>query len=991
MYCLNGTSLCIPDKKEDMNKHTEIVSRLSLGLMRGVLPGMLVAATVLLPAQARETSSAPTAAAAATVPAAAAATANTTGAPQAARDQTPAAPILPQGVEQGPSIEGVTEYRLENGLRVVLAPDPSKANTTVNMTYLVGSRHENYGQTGMAHLLEHMLFRGTPTLRNALAEFSRRGLAANGTTNPDRTNYYATFATDADTLAWYLRWQADVMVNALIDGDDLQAEMPVVRNEMERGENNPFQVLMQQMQASAFRWHSYGKSTIGARSDVENVDIGQLRAFYHEHYQPDNAVLIVSGKFDVADTLAVIADAFGPIPRPDRTLPPEYTIEPVQDGERAVTLRRQGGTPLVAALYRAPAVANPDFSALELGVDILSDTPSGRLYQRLVRENLAAETFGFSATMRQPGYVFFGGVLEPGMDEDKALAALTRTLESVGTEPLQEADLERSRNEWLTGWQRAYANPSSLASALSEASSEGDWRLYFLRRDQVEAATLEDVQRVTSSWLTASNRTSGRYIPTPAPVRAPTTTAPDIGALLADYTGRDVSVAVDAFDATPANIDQSTELDTLKLPNGELKMALLPKPTRGDRVEARLVVRFGDEEAMKRQRSVSEAVASLLHHGTTKMSRQEIQDRYNALRASVDVNGGGNTVVVSMSTVKEHLPALVETVLHVLREANFPDESIEEYRKQMNTAITDAESQPGPLASRTLARHDNPWPHDDIRYTPTFEEWRSEVQTLDIAALRGFHERFYGAGQIEFSAVGAFDPAAVSDSLKASIEGWKQAPAYTRIPDPYRAVPPEKFQIDTPDKANAVLLSAMPLNLQDTDPRYPALVLANYLLGGSETSRLWTRVRVEEGLSYTVYSNASVSSYEPSGSWSLYAIHAPENSRRLERVMAEELKRALEHGFTEEEVQEGIRSLLNYRKLGRTNDGALATAWLNYLDLGRTFAWSAEQDEKIAALTSEQVNSTLRELLKPGLFSTAIAADQAKQKDVGKKEKAAAE
>src|SRR5690625_1602149 len=234
------------------------------------------------------------------------------------------------------SVEGVTEYQLENGLRVLLAPDESQPNTTVNMTYMVGSRHENYGQTGMAHLLEHMLFRGTPTLPNALAEFSKRGLAANGTTSADRTNYFATFAADEETLYWYLDWQADVMVNATISHEELDAEMTVVRNEMERGENSPFRVLMQKMQAAAFQWHNYGKSTIGARSDVEQVDVEQLRAFYKEYYQPDNAVLIVSGRFDPDTTLDYIAKVFGAIPKPTRTLNPEYTIEPVQDGPRKI-------------------------------------------------------------------------------------------------------------------------------------------------------------------------------------------------------------------------------------------------------------------------------------------------------------------------------------------------------------------------------------------------------------------------------------------------------------------------------------------------------------------------------------------------------------------------------------------------------------------------------------------------------------------------------
>ena len=185
------------------------------------------------------------------------------------------------------------------------------------MTYLVGSRNENYGQTGMAHLLEHMLFKGTSTTRNAMGEFSRRGLQANGSTSGDRTNYFASFAANPETLKWYLGWQADAMVNSLIAKEDLDSEMTVVRNEMESGENSPSRILMQKMQAAAFQWHSYGKNTIGARSDVENVDIGQLRAFYHQYYQPDNAVLIVAGKFDPQATLADIEETLGKLPKPN--------------------------------------------------------------------------------------------------------------------------------------------------------------------------------------------------------------------------------------------------------------------------------------------------------------------------------------------------------------------------------------------------------------------------------------------------------------------------------------------------------------------------------------------------------------------------------------------------------------------------------------------------------------------------------------------------
>jgi len=255
----------------------------------------------------------------------------------------------PAGVTRVTAVEGITEYRLPNGLQVLLVPDDAKPTTTVNVTYRVGSRHESYGETGMAHLLEHLIFKGTPTTRNVLGEFSKRGMRANGTTWFDRTNYFASFAANDEQLRWYLAWQADAMVNSFIAKADLDTEMTVVRNEMESGENNPFRVLLQKAMASMYQWHNYGKSTIGARSDVENVDIARLQAFYRAYYQPDNATLTVAGKFDAAKVLQWVAESFGPIPKPARVLQSTYTIDPVQDGETTVTVRCVGGTPVLLA------------------------------------------------------------------------------------------------------------------------------------------------------------------------------------------------------------------------------------------------------------------------------------------------------------------------------------------------------------------------------------------------------------------------------------------------------------------------------------------------------------------------------------------------------------------------------------------------------------------------------------------------------------------
>src|SRR5689334_18163808 len=256
------------------------------------------------------------------------------------------------------TIEGITEYAMDNGLRVLLFPDNSKQQVTVNVTYLVGSRHEGYGETGMAHLLEHMLFKGTTRHQKIWTELDAHGARFNGSTWYDRTNYFETLNATDENLKWALDMEADRMVNSRVSKEDLSSEFSVVRNEFEMGENNPGEVLEERLWSTAYLWHNYGKSTIGSRSDIERVPIENLQAFYKRFYQPDNAILIVAGKLDPAKTLGLISSTFGKIPRPTRKLSPTYTVEPVQDGERSVTLRRTGDIGIVGLVYHGAAGAD---------------------------------------------------------------------------------------------------------------------------------------------------------------------------------------------------------------------------------------------------------------------------------------------------------------------------------------------------------------------------------------------------------------------------------------------------------------------------------------------------------------------------------------------------------------------------------------------------------------------------------------------------------
>ena len=902
----------------------------------------------------------------------------------AAQSQTPAQAMLPPGITEVTQVEGITEYRLSNGLQVLLVPDDTKPTTTVNVTYRVGSKHENYGETGMAHLLEHLIFKGTPTTRNVMAEASKRGLRFNGSTSFDRTNYFASFAANDETLRWYLSWQADAMVNSFIARADLDTEMTVVRNEMESGENNPSRATVQQTLATMYQWHNYGKSPIGARTDVENVDIGRLQAFYRLHYQPDNATLVVAGKFTPAQVLAWVAKDFGALAKPQRVLARTYTLDPVQNGERSVTVRRKGGAPFLLVAWHGVSAGHPDFVATDVLATILGDAPSGRLHKRLVDKQLAASTFGSTWGLAEPGPIMLGATLAPGQDLARARAELLATVDAITTEPITAEELERVRTQGLNGWNQGFADPERVGVALSEAIGNGDWRLYFLERDRLRALKLADVQRVATTLLLADNRTIGSYLPTDDPQRAPTPVLVDVAPLVKDYKGDAAVAQAEAFDASPANLDARSQLSTL--PSG-LKVALLPKGTRGGTVTARLTLRFGDEASLKGQGLAVAAMGGLIDKGGAGLSREQIADAFDKLRAQVGFGAGGQGLSVGITTVREHLPAVIALVGRLLREPAFPADALEERRRQQLASIAAQRSEPGAVAANALQRHNNPYPRGDLRYVSTFDDTQQDVQALQIAAVRAVHRRFVSAEAGEFSAVGDMDAAAVRAALATAFGNWA-APAdgrpagvaaggvaFVRAPQPWVAPAPTRQLLATPDKPNANLVMDQPLALNDSHADYPALLMANHLLGGGADSRLWKRVREKDGLSYDVRSGISWNTFELNSRWQASAIFAPQNQPKVEAAIKQEVVRALKDGFTQGELDEGRNGLLNQRRLGRAQDAGVAGALGSNLYLQRSFALHQQNDDRIAALTLDQVNAALRRYLAPDTWAVMWAGD----------------
>ncbi|HKY03105.1 MAG TPA: pitrilysin family protein [Burkholderiales bacterium] len=879
----------------------------------------------------------------------------------------PTAPLKLPGVEVGPSLGGISEYRFSNGFKVLLMPDPARDKITLNITYLVGSRHEGYGERGMAHLLEHMLFKGTPRIPDAKGELVKHGAQSNGTTYYDRTNYYETFAANDGTLAALIAFEADRMINARVAKSDLDSEMTVVRSEFERGENDPQDLLDTRINGIAYLWHNYGRDVIGTRSDIENVPIERLQAFYKHFYQPDNAVLVIAGRFDPARALKAVKQSFGSIPKPKRTLFPTYTREPPQDGERELVMRRVGDVQIAQAQYHIPPGSHRDFVAVDMATQILTMQPNGRLHRKLVESGLAASIYGYEVQLREPGTVRFGVKVPTTLSLTTASDAMVATVEGFEQEPVTAEEVERARTKLIKEVDLYLPDTNRVAVGLSEFIAMGDWRLLFWYRDLLTQTTQTDVQRVATTFFKRANRSVGLFYPTATPELVPTPEAPDLQKSLADFKPAQELALGESFDASPQNIE--ARLIRRTLPSG-MKLVMLPKKTRGGTVVAGLNFHWGNEESKSNRRASCTFAGIMLSRGTELRTRAELRDALDRLRANVSVSAES----ASVSTIGESLPDSLRLIAEMLRKPSFPAQEFEQAKRELVTGLEAKRNDPSALVTIRLNRHLNPYPPEHWNYTPTVDEDIARINAVTLEEARTCHAQM-GASHSELAVVGDFDPEVIAKLAEELFGDWKTPGTYVRIPARHDEVPAIKELIAAPDKANAEVEAGLNIPMRDDHVDFPAMVLGNYLLGGNWDARLWKRVREKEGLSYSVGSWFDAASLDPAGVFGMQAIFAPQNRERVEQALRDELSRALDQGYTQAEVEKARANYLKARALSRNSDNQLLSRLLKYAFIDRDFKWDIEFERRLAAMTPAEIREAMRKHIQAEKLSFVAGGD----------------
>ena len=883
-----------------------------------------------------------------------------------------AAALAQNSLKEIRQIEGVTEYMLPNGLTVLLVPDASKPTTSVNLTYRVGSRHEGYGESGAAHLLEHLLFKATETIADPKLEMTRRGARWNGTTWFDRTNYFAQFASNAETQYWVLDWLAEAMTRARLAKADLDSEMTVVRNELERAENNPGRILGGRMRSAAYQWHGYGRDTLGARSDVENIPLERLQAFYRKHYRPDNAVLVIGGQFDRAATLRKVEQAFGPLARPAAPIEPTWTLEPAQDGERHVSLRRVGGASSVAVMYHAMPGSHPDFAAVRVLSQLLGHD-QGPLAKALVETGLAATQWAGATATQEPGFLMAGvGLRDTGDPEEaaaKASAALIKTVEALS---ISQQQLDTARAQVLQGIQRIVREPEALSLALSESIALGDWRLLFAGRDWVETVTLADVQRVAKAWLLPSNRTSGIYLAArELPQRPPAPATVDVAQLLKDYQGKTVPSAIEDFALTPENIGARTVKSRITV-GGQpgLRLAVLPRQTRDDRVTGTLRLRWGTAESVNGSAVLATMLAPLLTQGTRDRSAEQVTQALLALEAQLRFSSGAGGLTANFDVPARHMGAFIPLLAELLQQSRLADAAFERNQRAMLSSMQGIKADTAAVAGNALQRVFSRYAAGDPRQARSHEETEQLLRNATALQLREFWSRFGGASTGEMALVGPVQPAQVQAWMQAGFGDWKSAePRKPWVFEYPATLEPRRQSLILPDKANANYSARIPLSMHEDSPDFPALFAAVQLLGGrAGGTALWQRVREQEGLSYGVGASLFVPS-SPAGEGNAAAINitasfAPGNRDKLRAAINDELAKRAADGFNALQVGFARRAIVSGRAdfLAQTTNvaGLLANNLRWERDMTRYTAFTQAYEK----LDTDAVNAALRKYLR---------------------------
>jgi zinc protease len=866
--------------------------------------------------------------------------------------------IEPVVARQNIQAGGVASYVLPNGFKVILLPYAPADKVGVRLVVRSGSADEGYGESGIAHLLEHMLFKSAGDRADIKQDLTRLEAEFNGFTTADSTQYLATIPADQGKLEALLSIEADRFIRASFTKEHLKSEMTVVRNELEQRNTSAGDVVMRALWRQSFSTHGYGRPTIGARSDIENAPFEALQAFHQRHYRPDNAFIVVSGEFDLEKTSAVIDKLFAPAKNPALPKVTRWTREPAQTVNTRAELVLAAGQVMTVSAWKLPPDYNREGIAFRLAATAICSTEWGSLRKALVLESKISADAACDIENRKDASLFTAGASGGKQDTPETISkALVAHIEAAAKAGINQESLDRAKLEMRNVKETIENNPSLIVPYLIAAEIAGDWRLILWNLDVIQDISLAEANATLTKWIAPFGRSDVllRHQDDAAAPEIPL--ADNASDVIGGKTWLPSFRSGDPLPHSFAELRQVTQLFTV---GTGVRVALVTRKTRGDRVWFKLHNYYSNPDYQHKHGLACSVTDQLMGMGGNGYDL----DQFTAAMSKLNADGTVGLDGISLGVSKKNFAPALDLLLAMWLAPSLPEAEFNSTKSSLLDSMDAVTSNPVNLASQAVSfRFDN-YPEGHPLKPETFAKSRADIQALTYEDVKSCWTEMAGLSNYTITIVGNM----TKDEVESLWETRIKLLPISKIPyERIRAIaPPDSIDVSPvvvqmPNKPNASIRGTGMLAVTDASPDFGALRLAFNIMGEGAESRIWKTLREKEGLAYGASSTLSPNSIDPRTSFQFSATAASSNWERALAALKNEVAGALEKGFAQAEVDAARNKFLADRRLFLANE----SRYLGTLDRGLylnrdQLQFMSAYDEGLGSLTAKEVTEAFR-------------------------------
>ena len=872
---------------------------------------------------------------------------------------------------------GIEEYLYQpNGMNILLLQDNASPVATVQIVYRVGSKNEVLGNTGSTHLLEHLMFKGTPTFNKKSGStitdiLQNTGAQLNATTWYDRTNYFETLPSNKIGLA--LQIEADRMRNSLLLKEDKEAEMTVVRNEFERGENDPNSLLDKEIWAAAYIAHPYHHSTIGWKSDIEKAPIEVLRNFYNTYYWPDNATLTIIGDFKKENVFELIETYFGKITKAPNAMPQPYTEEPEQYGPRKIIVKKPGELGVVNKAYKIPGALHEDLPALNILGEIIGAGPSAILNKTFVDTRMGIYTYASATNFKEVGLFSIGVGFPTTSKHEDVEAKINEVVAKIQKDGVTQDEVNRVVAKISAQTILGRDGSGVIASELNEAIAAGDWRDYVTGIDRLKKVTPADVLRVAKKYLVEDQSTTGYFIPKQSgsneglEAKAENFMPDNAPFYYRDPKHNHVEEGISSEQKHTVNkVFDVKEIAAEKTASSfkREKIAGIDvvsvKTSAKDFVTVAASISLGNFANEGKNEMIPSLTTAMLSKGTTLNDKFKFSEKLQKLGVNINIGASNTKINIGFKCLKKDMDQVIALLAEELRSPLFDTKEFENLKQQFTGNIQQNLNDPGERGGIALAQAI--YPKGNPNYSLSVEDDLANIKNATLGEVKAFHKKYFGPASMHLVIVGDTEGANLNAALKKSFKNWNGGVAETLKFEDAAKKPSKTEVITIAEKPSAELFVGQYTGLKRADADYIPFYIGNYTLGAGFAGRLMQTVRDNDGLTYNISSGLG-GNITTGGYWFVNASFNPTLFQKgLDATMVQ-VKKWVNDGITEEELENKKTNLIGSFKVGMSTTNGMTRTILSFVERGLEPNYIEQYPKDIEKVTLEQVNNAIKKYI----------------------------